>query len=53
MDTQQPVTETEPVVETERRPYLPPRIIVHGTVATVTGFLKGGSNDGKGGSDIL
>ena len=53
MDTQQPVRETIPVAQAERRPYSPPRIVVHGTVATVTGFLKGGSNDGKGGSDIL
>jgi hypothetical protein len=35
-----------------KRPYAPPRLVVHGTVATITAFVTGGPTDGKGGSAI-
>ncbi len=39
-----------PAVQVERRPYAPPRLIVHGSVATLTGGITVGTSDGKSGS---
>jgi hypothetical protein len=44
MDTQ------PPVVETKRRPYVPPRLTVHGSAAELTGSIPPGI--GAGTSDI-
>jgi hypothetical protein len=41
-----------PASQTTRRPYAPPRLVVHGTVAAVTAGVGAGTTDGKSGSDV-
>ena len=45
----QPKT-TEPTTQTDKRPYAPPQLTVHGTVSELTAFTSGAATDGQGGS---